>query len=449
LTNGFGALDQPRRFQTQAQKQITKKKPSQRTIPFFLFLGLALLASSCTRGGDTPGGGPPGGGQRGAGRGGPGGPAQASGNSTTPIAVQLAAVKTQPVRRTVEAVGSLFADEEVVVSSEVEGRTNEVLVDVGDRVTEGQVLVQISPTELQLASQQQQAALEQIRARLGLSESETTLRDIRDAAGVKKAAADLADVQQKFERAKELSEEGLLPRQGYEEAEARFKSAQANYDLALQEVRNLLAALKQVSVTSELAQKKLRDTQIRAPFGGYVKARSVAPGQFLRVQTPVFTLVRVDPLRARIAIPEKMAGWIPAGQAVTIFVEAYPDRPFTGKIARANPVVDPQTRSYEAEAVVQNREGLLRPGFFVKASIPTDRVENLLTIPQKALNYAYGVYSVYVVQGNQVQQREVKIGDRLANDVEIVAGLAAGDQAAIPVNQGQLLFNGASVDIAP
>ncbi|OFV94643.1 MAG: hypothetical protein A3H28_00595 [Acidobacteria bacterium RIFCSPLOWO2_02_FULL_61_28] len=363
--------------------------------------------------------------------------------------MQLAAVKTQPVRRTVEAVGSLFADEEVVVSSEVEGRTNEVLVDVGDRVTEGQVLVQISPTELQLASQQQQAALEQIRARLGLSESETTLRDIRDAAGVKKAAADLADVQQKFERAKELSEEGLLPRQGYEEAEARFKSAQANYDLALQEVRNLLAALKQVSVTSELAQKKLRDTQIRAPFGGYVKARSVAPGQFLRVQTPVFTLVRVDPLRARIAIPEKMAGWIPAGQAVTIFVEAYPDRPFTGKIARANPVVDPQTRSYEAEAVVQNREGLLRPGFFVKASIPTDRVENLLTIPQKALNYAYGVYSVYVVQGNQVQQREVKIGDRLANDVEIVAGLAAGDQAAIPVNQGQLLFNGASVDIAP
>src|SRR3990167_6330543 len=241
LTNGFGALDQHRRFQTQAQKQVTKKKPSQRTISCFFLLGLALLVSSCTRGGETPGGGPPGGGQRGGGRGSQGGPAQASGNSTTPIPVQLAAVKQQPVRRTVEAVGSLFADEEVVVSSEVEGRTNEVLVDVGDRVAEGQVLVQISPTKLQLASQQQQAALEQIRARLGLGESETTLRDIRDAAGVKKAAADLADVQQKFERAKDLSEEGLLPRQGYEEAEARFKSAQANYDLALQDVRNLLA----------------------------------------------------------------------------------------------------------------------------------------------------------------------------------------------------------------
>src|SRR3990172_5022560 len=77
LTNGFGALDQHRRFQTKAQKQVPKKKPSQRTIPFFLFLGLALLATSCTRGGDTPGGGPPGGGQRGAGRGGQGGPAQA------------------------------------------------------------------------------------------------------------------------------------------------------------------------------------------------------------------------------------------------------------------------------------------------------------------------------------------------------------------------------------
>jgi membrane fusion protein (multidrug efflux system) len=159
--------------------------------------------------------------------------------------------------------------------------------------------------------------------------------------------------------------------------------------------------------------------------------------------------VNIDWLKAPIQIPEKMAAWIRVGQMVTISVDAHPDRKFSGRISRINPTVNPETRSFTALARVENREGLLKPGFFLRASIPSEQVESLLTIPQNALTYAYGVYSVYVLSGTQVQQREVKIGERLEANVEIVGGLTEGEQIAIPISQGQLLFAGASVEVAP
>lgn len=377
------------------------------------------------------------------------GQVRASADSTRPIAVQVVPATRQDIRRMVEVVGSFTADDEVVISSEVDGKVTDVHVGMGDHVEAGEVLVEIAPTELELASAQQKAALDQVRARLGLNNGETTLQDIREAATVKRASADLADTEQRFARARELHEQGLVPRQGFEEAEARFKTAQANYDLALQEVRNLLATLKQYTATSELAEKKLRDTQIRAPFSGFVKGKDVSAGQYLRVQAPVVTLVNIDWVKASLHIPEKMAAWIRVGQTVTISVDAYPDRKFTGRISRINPTVDPETRAFTSLARVENREGLLKPGFFFRASIPSEQVESLLAIPQNALVYAYGVYSVYILQGNQVQQREVKIGDRVGETVEIVGGLTEGEQIAIPITQGQVLFAGASVEVAP
>ena len=368
-------------------------------------------------------------------------------DSSPPIAVEAVEVRLREVRRTVQAVGSFSPAQDVIVSSEVSGHVVDVHVGMGDRVEEGDVLVQIAPTEFQLAAAQQKAALEQVRARLGLNNGETTLADIRDAATVKRAAADLADAEQKFRRAQDMLEQGLLPRQGYEDAEARLKSSQANYDLALQEVRNLLATLQQYIATSQLAEKKLRDTQIRAPFSGYVEGKDVSTGQYVQVQSPVVTIVQTDWVRANFQVPERMAAWVRVGQEVAISVDAYPDRRFTGRITRINPTVNIETRTFTTRARVENPDGILKPGFFVRASIPSDQVERLLTIPQKSLSYAYGVYSVYVLQDNQVQQREVSIGDRLGEDVEIVEGLTEGENIAIPIHEGQVLFAGSPVEV--
>lgn len=367
--------------------------------------------------------------------------------SPRPISVRVLSVEQKQIRRNVESVGSLFPRDEVTVSSEVEGRVEQVVVDVGDHVSAGQTIVKVVPTELQLTLDQQRASLQQARARLGLSDNGEDFKDASGAAEVKKAAADLADAKQKYLRAKTLMEQGLLPKQSFDEAESRFNAARAAYDLSVQTVENLRAQLAQSRAATALAQKKVGDSIIRAPFAGQIKERTVTQGQYLKVQTPVMVIVNIDPMRVRLRVPEKMAAWVKNGQEVTVSVEAYPDRKFTGKITRINPSVDQQTRAFEVEALIDNREGLLKPGFFVKATIPSSFVVDSLLIPQDALIYVYGVYKVFVIDGNTLKEREVKIGERSGDEVEIAEGLARGERIALPA-KGQELKDGAIVEVA-
>ena len=363
------------------------------------------------------------------------------------VSVRVLPVEQRQIRRNVEAVGSLFPLEEVTVSSEVEGRVEQVLVDVGDHVSAGQTIVKVVPTELQLTLDQQRASLQQARAKLGLPDNTEEFKDVRTAAEVKKAAADLADAEQKYLRAKTLLEQGLLPKQSFDEAESRHNAARAAYDLSVQGVENLRSQLAQSRAATALAQKKVNDSNIRAPFAGQIKERTVTQGQYLKVQTPVMVIVNIDPLRVRLRVPEKMAAWVKTGQEVTVSVEAHPDRAFKGKITRINPSVDQQTRAFEVEALIDNHEALLKPGFFVKATIPSSALVEALLVPQEALLYLYGVYKVFVIEGNTLKEKEVKIGERYGNEVEIVEGLAPGERIALAA-KGQDLKEGATVEVA-
>ncbi|HVG20067.1 MAG TPA: efflux RND transporter periplasmic adaptor subunit [Blastocatellia bacterium] len=370
-------------------------------------------------------------------------------DSATPakaVPARVISASRKQIRRNVESVGSLFPYEEVVVSSEVEGKVEQVLVDVGDRIAKGQPIVKVSPTELQLTLEQQRASLRQARARLGLAEGGDDLKDVRGAAEVKKAAADLADAEQKYRRARALLDQGLLPRQSFDEAEARYNAARAAYDLSVQAVENLRGQLAQSRASAALAQKKVGDSIIRAPFAGQVKERSVTQGQYLKVQTPVMVIVNVDPLRVRLKVPEKMAAWVRTGQTVTVSVEAYAGRTFAGTISRINPSVDQQTRSFEVEALIENHDGALKPGFFVKASIPSDNVANAVFVPQESLVYVYGVYKVFVVEGGTLKEKEVKVGERSGEEVEVLEGISEGERIALPI-KGQELKDGAAVEV--
>ncbi|MGH9768950.1 MAG: efflux RND transporter periplasmic adaptor subunit [Blastocatellia bacterium] len=407
----------------------TRRAGSSRSIfRFTVVTLLVLIGSSCAR--NTPGKSAE----------------ERSRATQTKIKVKAAPVEQRQQRRTVEAVGSLFAYDEVTVSSEAEGRVEQVMADVGDRVSKGQALARVSPVEFQLTVDQQQAALRQARARLGLNENDGELKDVRQAAEVKKAAADLTDAEQKYKRAQSLLETGVIPRQQYDEAEARYKAARATYDLAAQQVENLRASMQQTQVALNLANKRLRDTQIRAPFAGYVKAREVTVGQYLKVQTAVMTIVNVDPLRARLSVPEKMSPWVRPGREVKLSLEAFPGREFTGRISRINPSVEEKNRTFEIEALVDNRGGELKPGSFVKATIQSDKVDSILTIPHSAAAYLFGAYKVFVIQGKTVKEREVKLGDRLGDLVEIIEGLQADEKIAINAG-GSQLKDGMEVEI--
>jgi RND family efflux transporter MFP subunit len=364
-----------------------------------------------------------------------------------PVKARVVAVVSRKVARRVDSVGSLFPFEEVTVSSEVEGRVDEVYVDVGDPVARGRALVKIRPIELSLSLQQQQAALRQVEARLAPRAGGGPLESPGDAAEVRKAEADRTDAQQKYERARELFAEGLIARGTFDEAEARYNAARAGYDMAVQNVQDLRAQAAQRSASVALADKKLHDTVIRAPFEGQVKQRLVSPGQYVKVQTPVMVVVDDDPVRVRLKVPEKMAGWVAVGEDVDVRVEAYPGRSFAGKISRMNPSVEPDTRSLEVEALLANGQGLLRPGFFARASIASTHMDTALLVPRQALRYLYGVYKVYAVQETKLHETEVKLGSQEGDEAEIVDGLKEGDRVALPI-EGEDLRDGATVTAA-
>lgn len=356
-------------------------------------------------------------------------------------------VEHRDFRRDVESVGSLVAYDEVAVSSEVEGKVERVLVDVGDRVARGQALVAVLPVELRLGADQQRASYEQTRARLGVGGNGQDIGDPAQAAEVVRAQAALEDARQKWEKSKSLFDEGLLSRWTYDEVEANYKSAHAARDMARQSVENLRAELQAKRAGLQLAEKKLADATIRAPFAGRIKERLVTQGQYLKVQTPVMTIVNLDPLRVRLKVPERVAGWISVGQAVTVSVEAYPGRTFEGKVSRMSPSVDTQTRTLELEALLQNPDGLLKPGFFVKAAIASEKVDSVLMVPHDAVRYVFGVYKVFTVEGQALKEAEVKLGERSGSDVEIVDGLADRQRIAVPL-EGQEPADGAPVEAA-
>lgn len=348
-----------------------------------------------------------------------------------PAAVSTVQVQQQEVTRTVEAVGTLIAFDQVVVSSQVEGPVVKFLVDVGDAVKEGQVMVTLDTEELRYTVERQAATLHKTMAQLGLTDEQGQVKDIAQLPTVKKAAADLFDAEQRVRRARDLYKQALLPQQDLDTLESRYRSLSAQYDVEVQQVRTFQAQFESERADLNLARKKLRDAEIRAPFDGFVQERSIAPGQYLRVQTPVMTLVKPDPLRLRADVPERMMPWVGVGLTVEARSEALPNKVFTGKISRITPSVKDQSRSFAIEALIDNHEHLLKPGLFVKANIKTSKNEPVLLIPETALTYEYGIYRVLVVDNGKLVGRDVKLGDKVNNLMEVAEGVRAGEMLAL------------------
>ena len=345
------------------------------------------------------------------------------------------AIDTEPVRReavnrTVNISGTLAAENEVTVSSQAEGVVSRILADLGDRVTSGQVLVELDREKLQYNLDQQKAALARSLARYGANEP-GRLPPIDQTPDVKRAAAELNQAKRGFDRATELSKRQLVSQQALDDADAVHRTKQAEYDLALQSAKNAAADIDASNAAARLAERQLRDANIRAPFDGYVQQRLVSLGELVKEQMPVMQIVRVDPLKVIAEIPEGLAPWVQSGQLVDLQVDAYPDRAFTGKVSRISPAVNQQTRAFPFEALVPNPQALLKPGTFVRVKLTTNHVEQLLTLPYAALQYRYGVNRAYVVTGDSIVGREVKVGDRLGDRIEILGGVEAGDVVAL------------------
>jgi RND family efflux transporter MFP subunit len=373
------------------------------------------------------------------------------GDAAHPTPVHVYTVAEETAQRRVQAAGSLFALEESILSAQVEGRVSEVLADVGDNVKEGQPLILIDPQELQYEVDRQRGLVTQVRAQLGIGPGDPPPADPKKLASVERAAADLFDAERKYARAQEMFKGKLISQQQLDEAASRFQSTQAGYTVALQEVDRLKALLVSSEASENLAEKKLRDATIRAPFPGSIKTRDVHPGEYLRVQGPVMVLVRTDTLRARLQVPERWAGSVRDGAPVDLQVEAFPGETFHGRVSRINPAVAQDSRTFETEALLANADGRLKPGFFVQASIPSEKEERTIFLPEGAVNYRYGVYKVFLLNGNRVSEHQIRPAgqteDQRGKRFEVAGGLKPGDRVAVAVTGD--LHDGATVQEQP
>jgi multidrug efflux pump subunit AcrA (membrane-fusion protein) len=304
-----------------------------------------------------------------------------------------------------------------------------ILADLGDRVRAGQALVELDREKLEYSLEQQKAVLARALARYG-AEQPDRLPPIEQTPDVQKAAAELAQARQAFDRAQELNRRQLVPKQTLDDAQATLQSKQASYDAAVQNARNLKADIDGSAASVKLADRQLRDASIRAPFDGYVQKRLVSLGELVKNQPPVMTIVRLDPLKVTGEIPEAMAPWVQTGQPVDLRVDAFPDKVLHGQLSRISPAVNTQTRAFPFEALVPNADALLKPGTFARVRLATTRVEQVLTLPYATLQYRYGVNRAFVVNNGRLAGHEVKLGDRVGDRIEILDGISAGDEVA-------------------
>jgi RND family efflux transporter MFP subunit len=345
-----------------------------------------------------------------------------------PVATTV--VVKNSVRRSVDVVGTLTAVDQVTISSEAEGTVRAILADLGDRVKAGQVLIQLDNEKQQYTYQQQQAALARTLAQYGAPDPQH-LPEIEKTPDVQKAKADLVQANQALARANELFSRTLISQQAHDDAQTAVQSKQASYDSALQSARNLRASIQASEATMKLAGRQLRDTEIRAAFDGYVEKRLVNLGELVKAQMPVMAIVRLDPLKVTAELPEKMAPWISDGRPVELHVDAYRDRTFTGKVTRISPAVNPATRAFPFEAIVPNSDAALKPGTFTRVHVESGKVDDVLTLPYAALQYRYGVNRVFVVKGDRLAVRELQVGERLGDRIEIASGVKEGEQVAV------------------
>jgi RND family efflux transporter MFP subunit len=345
-------------------------------------------------------------------------------------AVEAEHVRRDTMRRDVEVVGTLAAQDEVTISSQSEGVVLKVLADLGDVVKADQALVELDPEKLRYSLDQQKATLARALTKYGATAS-GELPAEKDTPDARRAEAELAQARQVRQRARDLYQSKLIAQQAMDDAEAVFQSKQASYDLALQNARNLKADIDVADATAKLAARQLRDAFVRAPFDAYVQKRMVTVGQLVGAQTPVMTLVKVGPLKIVAEIPERMAPWVRVNQVVSFQADAYPDRTFNATVTRISPAVNTQTRSFSFEAIAPNEKQLLKPGTFARVHVETALTEQALTIPYRGVQYRFGVSRAFVVTGDKLSVRELKLGDRHGDRVEILEGLKEGEAIAL------------------
>jgi membrane fusion protein, multidrug efflux system len=324
------------------------------------------------------------------------------------INVQVWTAEVKKVQPYLETTGTLKADEEVTVSSEVDGIIKKIYVEQGTTVVRGTLLIEINETDYLLDWKRSDAALKQ-------------------------AQASLANAQAEYKRKDALFQEELITKQQFDDISTRVVLAEADLDKA--------------KATLETSKERLSRTKIYSPLKGAVKEKRVSVGDYVRNGTPLFQLIKTDPVKLDFTISEKDIAGLKIGQEVVFTVEALKDKQFRGRINLLYPNVEERTRTLLAEAITPNGDQVLKPGSFARVFIYTEAPREVVVAPITALVYDSGIIRIYVADVNNVaRERIVKIGGKYGEYVEIMEGL--NDKERVVVVGQNNLSEGVKLNVA-
>lgn len=308
------------------------------------------------------------------------------------VAVETAAVGVRDVVEDIRAFGTLVANESVVISPEIAGRVARIGFQEGQRVEEGDVLVELDAQIL--------------RAELDKAKSEVSLAEAN------------------FERARKLAEQGSGTLRARDETSQGYTAAQANVALAV---------------------ARLAKTSIAAPFSGIVGFRDISVGAYVSPGDRIVELASIDPLKVEFRVSETYLPNLRTGLPVTVTVDALPGETITGKITAIDPIVDVSGRAIRLRAELPNPDGRLSPGLFARIRIVIEERSEAMVVPEAAVFRDEGKLFVYRLEDGKAVKTPIEIGLRSPGDVEIRSGLASG---AVVITAGQLLLrDGAAVEV--
>jgi RND family efflux transporter MFP subunit len=346
--------------------------------------------------------------------------AAAAGTPGRPVDVSVADVVERDVPLTVQATGAFVADEVSDVAPEISGIVSATPVDVGDRVAAGTVIARLSTAD---------ASLRLDQARAGLLQAEAAAAQARERHNLARANAGRYDA---------LLQTGDVSRTLQEQAATEAETTR-------QAVATAEAVIADARSRVGLAQKALGDTTVRAPFTGFITDRPVAVGEYVTPASKVVTLMKLDPIRLRLQVPELEAAGLHVGQVVTATVEALANRQFAGRITAINPALDAATRATIVEATIANPHGAVRAGMFATAEVALGATERGLFVPRDAVveDANTNSFRVFTVADNTARLRVVQPGPPHDGQVRVVTGITAGERV---VTHGfDRLFDGAAV----
>lgn len=347
-------------------------------------------------------------------------------------------VRLAPWPGIVRTQGSLIADEVTVVGAKVAGRVDAVTVDLGDEVKNGTALATLDQELFKLQISLAEARLLQARAALGLAPGDPVERLVpENAPPVREAKAVWEEAKARIERLRQIRVRNAVTQDELDQAIAAESVAEARFGSAVNSVHEKIAQISVQAAELSLAQQRLADAVVIAPFDGLVQVRHVARGTFVQVGEPIVTLVRTGALRFRGMIPERHAHRLEMGEQLTLRIAGV-SMPQPAVVTRISPGLDEMSRSLVFEAQVENSDGALRTGLFAEAEVVVDPEARAIVIPRSAVSEFAGAEKVWKLVEGVAREQVVQTVHRGGDEIEIVRGLTEGDQILQDARQGRV-----------